>query len=69
MAYYKFETPLFLQKAVASAEYKIPYKEKNLEYLENPNEPQYINILIIKASDYFDVLEKKLGIDLKHLMD
>ena len=42
---------------------------KNLEYLENPNEPQYINILIIKASDYFDVLEKKLGIDLKHLMD
>ena len=69
VAYYKFETPLFLQKAIASAEYKIPYKEKNLEYLENPNEPQYINILLIKASDYFDVLEKKLGIDLKHLMD
>ena len=60
-AYYKFEASLFLKTAVASIEYKIPYKENNMDVLENSNEPQYVKILFIKASDYFDTIQKKLG--------
>jgi len=60
-AYYKFEASLFLNIAVASIEYKIPYKERNMEVLENSNQPQYIKILFIKASDYYDTIQKKLG--------
>jgi protein BCP1 len=60
-AYYKFEASLFLKIAVASIEYKIPYKENNMDVLENSNEPQYVKILFIKASDYFDTIQKKLG--------
>ena len=37
-----------------SIEYKIPYKEKNMDVLENSNQPQYAKILFIKAKDYFD---------------
>ena len=60
-AYYKFEAPFFLKKAVASIEYKIPYKEKNLDILENSNQPQYIKILFIKAKEYYDTIKEKLG--------
>ena len=60
-AYYKFEAPFFLKKAVASIEYKIPYKEKNLDILENSNQPQYIKILFIKAKEYYDTIQEKLG--------
>ena len=60
-AYYKFEMPLLLGKAEASIEYKIPYKEKNMDALENSKEPQYVKIIFIKAKDYFDIIQKKLG--------
>lgn len=60
-AYYKFETPLFFKKTVASIEYKILYKEKNMDVLENSNQPQYVKILFIKAKDYFDIIQKELG--------
>ena len=60
-AYYKFETPLFFKKTVASIEYKIPYKERNMDVLENSNQPQYVKILFIKAKDYFDIIQKELG--------
>ena len=60
-AYYKFEAPLFLKKAAATIEYKIPYKEKNLDILENSNQPQYIKILFIKAREYYDTIQEKLG--------
>ena len=60
-AYYKFEMPLLLGKAEATIEYKIPYKEKNMDVLENSKQPQYVKILFIKASDYFDTIQKKLG--------
>ena len=60
-AYYNFETPLFFKKTVASIEYKIPYKEKNMDVLENSNQPQYVKILFIKAKDYFDIIQKELG--------
>ena len=60
-AYYKFEAPLFFKKAVASIEYKIPYKEKNMDILENSNQPQYIKILFIKANEYYDTIQQKLG--------
>ena len=45
-AYYKFEAPLFFKKAVATVEYKIPYKEKNMDILENSKQPQYIKIFL-----------------------
>ena len=60
-AYYKFEAPLFFNKAVASIEYKIPYKEKNMDVLENSNQPQYVKILFLKAKDYYDIIQKDLG--------
>ena len=60
-AYYKFEMPLLLGKAEASIEYKIPYKEKNMDVLENSKQPQYVKIIFIKANDYFDIIQKKLG--------
>ena len=60
-AYYKFEMPLLLGKAEASIEYKIPYKEKNMDILENSKQPQFVKIIFIKANDYFDISQKKLG--------
>ena len=60
-AYYKFEMPLLLRKAEASIEYKIPYKEKNMDILENSKQPQFVKIIFIKANDYFDIIQKKLG--------
>ena len=60
-AYYKFEMPLLLGKAEASIEYKIPYKEKNMDVLENSKQPQYVKIIFIKANDYYDIIQKKLG--------
>jgi hypothetical protein len=32
--------------------------------LENQNEPQYINILIIKSEDYFSILKNILGCEI-----
>ena len=60
-AYYKFETTLFLNTAEAFIEYKIPYKENNMDVLENSNQPQYVKILFIKANLYYDTIQKKLG--------
>jgi protein BCP1 len=60
-AYYKFEMPLLLGKAEASIEYKIPYKEKNMDILENSKQPQFVKIIFIKANDYYDIIQKKLG--------
>ena len=60
-AYYKFEMPLLLGNAEASIEYKIPYKEKNMDVLENSKQPQYVKIIFIKANDYYDIIQKKLG--------
>ena len=63
-AYYKFEHPHFVKKSICNLEYKIPYQEKDLGILENQNEPQYINILFIKDTDYFFILKKELGCDI-----
>ena len=60
-AYYKFEMPLLFEKAEACIEYKIPYKENNMDALENSKQPQYMKILFMKAKDYFDIIQKKLG--------
>ena len=60
-AYYKFEAPLFFKKAVANIEFKIPYKENNMDILENKNQPQFVKILFIKANDYFEIIQQKLG--------
>ena len=60
-AYYKFEASFFLKKAEATIEYKIPYKENNMDILENSNQPQYIKILFIKANEYYDTIQNKLG--------
>ena len=60
-AYYKFEMPLLLGNAETSIEYKIPYKEKNMDVLENSKQPQYVKIIFIKANDYYDIIQKKLG--------
>ena len=60
-AYYKFEMPLLFEKAEAYIEYKIPYKENNMDALENSKQPQYMKILFMKAKDYFDIIQKKLG--------
>ena len=64
-AYYKFEIPFFLEKSIATIEYKIPYKENNLDALENEKEPQYMKLVFIKANDYYEILQKKLGCTFK----
>ena len=60
-AYYKFEMPLLLGAAEATIEYKIPYKEKDMDILENSKQPQYMKIIFIKANNYYDIIQKKLG--------
>lgn len=60
-AYYKFEAPLFLKKAVATIDYKIPYKERQMELIENSKEPQYVKIIFMKAEDYYNIIQKELG--------
>ena len=60
-AYYKFEMPLLFEATEASIEYKIPYKEKNMDILENSKQPQYVKIIFIKAKNYYDIIQKKLG--------
>ena len=60
-AYYKFEAPLFLKKAVATIDYKIPYKERQMELIENSKQPQYVKIIFMKADDYYNTIQKELG--------
>ena len=55
--YYKYETEIFLTKAEISFEYKIPYFEHDMEMLENETQPQFINILFIRAEEYFEIVE------------
>lgn len=57
LLYYKYEAPFMKKVAIASVEYKIPYEQKQMEYLENKNEPQYVIIMLLKAEDYFKVLK------------
>ena len=64
VAYYKFEMPLFIKESEVSFEYKIPYNMKNMEYLENKNEPQYVSIAILKAQNYFRILKNELHCDI-----
>ncbi|MCQ2817495.1 MAG: BCIP domain-containing protein [archaeon] len=64
IAYYKFETPLYIKNSDFSFEYRLPYEEKGLELLENQNEPQYINICLIKKDKFINVLKKDLGVDI-----
>ncbi len=54
--HYKFETEMFMQNAVVNVNYKIPYEQMNMEYLENKNEPQYYNIAFIKASNFLKIV-------------
>ena len=53
--------PLLLGAAEATIEYKIPYKEKDMDILENSKQPQYMKIIFIKANNYYDIIQKKLG--------
>lgn len=55
--FYNYETEYFLQRADFSFEYKIPYQELNLDYLENTNEPQYFNIQFIKMKEFVNVIK------------
>jgi len=56
--YYKFEDDYFAKEAVAQMRYKIPYDQKIKDFVENSNEPQYFNILFLKANDFFKVIQK-----------
>lgn len=54
--FYKYESEYFIKKSVINFEYRLPYEQLNLEYLENSNEPQFYNIAILKVDDLLDVI-------------
>jgi len=56
--YYKYEDDYFAKEALASLKYKIPYEQKIKDFMENPNEPQYFNILFLKTTDFYKIIEK-----------
>ena len=53
--YYKFEDEDIINKSVLNFSYKIPYAQKDLEILENKNEPQYKSISFIKFNDFLNI--------------
>ena len=55
--YYKFEDDYFAKEALANLKYKIPYEQKIKDFMENPNEPQYFNILFLKATDFYKIIK------------
>jgi len=56
--YYKFEDDYFAKESLAQMIYKIPYEQKIKDFMENPNEPQYFNILFLKATDFYKIIKK-----------
>ena len=58
LLYYKYETPYFRAKAELQLNYKINFVEHNMELCENKNQPQYMNISIIKSMDFYKVLSE-----------
>ena len=55
IVYYKFEDEEIINKSIVNFSYKIPYAQKDLEILENKNEPQYKNIAFIMYKDLIDI--------------
>ena len=62
--YYKYEDDYFAKEALAQVTYKIPYEQKIKDFVENPNEPQYLNILFLKTSDFFKVIKNTQSEDM-----
>ena len=58
LLYYKYETPYFRAKAELQLNYKINFVEHNMELCENKNQPQYMNISIIKSMAFYKVLSE-----------
>ena len=58
LLYYKYETPYFREKAEIQLNYKINFLEHDMGLCENKNQPQYMNISIIKAVDFYKVLSE-----------
>ena len=53
--FYKFEDEEIINKSLVNFSYKIPYAQKDLEILENKNEPQYKNISFIGFKDFLSL--------------
>jgi len=55
---YKYETEYFQNKAEVEFEYRIPYEQMNMEYLENKKkEPQYYRIMLVAYHNFVSVFE------------
>jgi len=63
--YYKFEDDYFVRESLAQIKYKIPYDKKFADFIENSSEPQYLNILFLKAADFYRVIKEIQTEDLK----
>ena len=55
IVYYKFEDEEIINKSLVNFSYRIPYAQKDLEILENKNEPQYRNIAFISFQDFLNI--------------
>jgi len=56
--HYKYETEYFLKRAEIKFEYRIPYEQMNMEYLENKKEPQYYSIMFLRYKDFVLTVEE-----------
>lgn len=54
--YYKYDDEYFLREAEQKVIYKVPLKEKELDNIENKNEPIYKAIMIISAEKFYKVI-------------
>ena len=54
--HYKFEDEHFYKSSDFSLFWKIPYEAKFSDYKENSQEPQYFNIVFLKADSFLKVI-------------
>jgi hypothetical protein len=56
--YYKYDDDYFIKAADFSCSLKVPFVEKNLDNIENKNEPVFKCIAIIKFEKFIEVISK-----------
>lgn len=56
--YYKYDDDYFIKAADYSCSFKVPFVEKNLDNIENKNEPVFKCIAIIKFEKFIEVISK-----------
>ena len=61
--YYKFDDEFLIKEADFYTYLKVPFLEKQLENIENKNEPVYKGIVVIRADKFNLIIDKLLNIE------